>query len=296
MWLHTATRVPNRNWDTPILICVIMKPDEITDREHRVKGRVGTCALNICRIWMIVMRQNRQSKEVLLNHYKYFSQFYGHSGWIINSRRIYTQLYLMILVFVVLLVPVLFWNRALTCRVSVPPSVWFPSFLCFSFPPSPVPFPRLRPPAPHPLISVYKVFVLSVCLRQIVPVSLVCFRPASSTVNVAVLQFWPHGMCSFYVPCVFIDSYFAFVLQLFCCYFVFLSLWLIVFPGFLFLFGSFSFCSPSVPSFYRWNIQCFYSFIVFTTYFLKFCWWHSHTFIFRLLLFPPLGLIKQHFW
>ena len=35
LWL----RVLNRNWDTPILICIIMKLGEITGREHRVKKK-----------------------------------------------------------------------------------------------------------------------------------------------------------------------------------------------------------------------------------------------------------------
>lgn len=201
LWLHAATRVPNRNWDTPILICVIMKLGEITDRENRVKGRAGRCALNICRIWMIVMTQNRQSEEVLLNCDKYFSQFYGHYGWIINSCDDPGFCCFVISCFILKSCPHLSCFSPSLCVISLLPVFYVPSLTC-SLP--------LLPP-PRPLVSVYKVCVLSSCLRQIVPVFLVCFRPASSSVILAVLQFWPRGMCLFYVPCVFIDSYFAFV-------------------------------------------------------------------------------------
>lgn len=202
LWLHAATRVPNRNWDTPILICVIMKPGEITDRENRVKGRAGRCALNICRIWMIVMTQNRQSEEVLLNCDKYFSQFYGHYGWIINSGRVYSTIRddpgfccSVSSCFILKSCPHLSCFSPSLCVISLRPVFFVPSLTC-SLPLHLVPS---------------SVCIKSLCSRLVFVRSFLFSSCASSSVILAVLQFWPRGMRSFYVPCVFIDSYFAFV-------------------------------------------------------------------------------------
>lgn len=185
----------------------------------------------------------------------------------------------MILVFVVLF-PVLFWNRALTCLVSVPPSVWFPSFLCFSFPRSPVPFPSSVHLVPSsvcikslcsPLVFV-RSFLFSSCVSDQLPPVLFSRFSSFDLVVCARFMFLVFSL-------ILTLLLFAALLLLLCVFFVFMThcfSWILVF------FVSFSLCSPSVPSFYRWNTQCFYSFIAFTSYFLKFCRWHSHTFIFLL--------------
>lgn len=241
LWLHAATRVPNRNWDTPILICVIMKPGEITDRENRVKGKAGRCALNICRIWMIVMRQNRQSEEVLLNCDKYFSQFYGHYGWIINSGRVYSTICddpgfccFVISCFILKSCPHLSCFSPSLCVISLLPVFYVPSLTCSLLPP------------PRPLVSVYKVFVLSPCLRQIVPVFLVCLLQCYSRGSPVLTSWYALVLCSL----CFHWFLLCFCLQLFCCYFVFfLSLWLIVFPGFLFFLYHSACARPQFPHF-----------------------------------------------
>ena len=58
-----------------------MKLGEITGREHRVKKKNDLAGANICWIWIIVMRQKRQSEEVLLN-----------CGSVTNSGREHTTL------------------------------------------------------------------------------------------------------------------------------------------------------------------------------------------------------------
>lgn len=269
LWLHAATRVPNRNWDTPILICVIMKPGEITDRENRVKGRAGRCALNICRIWMIVMTQNRQSEEVLLNCDKYFSQFYGHYGWIINSCDD-PGFCCFISCFILKSCPHLSCFSPSLCVISLRPVFFVPSLTC-SLPLHLVPSSVCIKSLCSPLVFV-RSFLFSSCVSdQLPPVLFSRF----SSFDLAVCARFMFLVFSLILTLLL----FAALLLLLCVFFVFMThcfSWILVF------FVSFSLCSPSVPSFYRWNTQCFYSFIAFTSYFLKFCRWHSHTFIFLL--------------